>query len=137
MRRNHFRIKRPVAYLLVWGFEIPDHSRKVPTLRGKQCLRIARGDTVSLKRMKVLVSEEDRFADAFGVDKPKPPLKRSRWRSRFFEQVGICPVAHSLHFPLAGLELVQDVWRTDIGIMYGVTRCVARAPLGKIQRKIG
>src|ERR1017187_2072728 len=134
--RNHLRIKRPVAYLLVWGFEIPDYSRKVSTLRGKQGLWIARGDTVSLKRKKVLVSEEGRFADAVGVDKPKPPLKRSCRRPRLFEQVGICPVAHSLHFPLAGLELVENVWRTDIGIMYGVTRCVARAPLGEIQRKI-
>src|ERR1019366_1382531 len=90
----------------------------------------------SLKRMKVLVSEEGRFADAFRVDKPKPPLKRSCRRPRLFEQVGIRPVAHSLHGPLAGLELVEDVWRTDIGIMYGVTRCVARAPFGEIQRKI-
>src|ERR1035437_3957895 len=77
VRRNHLRIKRPVAYLLVWGFEIPDHSRKVSTLRRKQRLRVARCDTVSLKRMKVLVSEEGGLADAFGVDKPKPTLKRS------------------------------------------------------------
>ena len=134
-RRNHLRIKRSVAYLLVGRFEVPDNGSEVPILGCQHRLWIARGNAIPLEFVKVFVCEERRLANPFRIQEAESALKRGGRRSRFLEQVGICPVAHSLHFSFAGLELAQDVRRTDVGIMHRVARRVARAPLGEIQRK--
>ena len=88
-----------------------------------------------LQRVKIFVGEECRLANALRVEKPESPLKRSRRRSGFLEQVGVGPVAHTLHQSLAGFELGQDIGRTDVGIMHGIARSIAGAPLGKKQWK--
>ncbi len=87
--------------------------------------------------MQVFVGEERRLANAFPIEQPESPLKRGCGGSRLFEQIRVGPIAHALRQPLASFELAQDVGRTDVGIVHGVPRRVARAPLGEVQWQTG
>src|ERR1700675_4028322 len=137
MSADYPGVERPVAHALLREFEIPDHGGEVSTLRRDHRLGIACDHAVSLERVEILISKECRLANSLRVQKPESPLKWRAGGAGLFKQVGVCPVTHSLRISLGPLELGQDVWRADVGIVDGIARRIACTPLGKIQRKAG
>src|ERR1017187_3439097 len=135
--RNQAAVERPVADLLRRLLEVPNDGRNAATLCRSENLRVLNRNLVTLHRMEVLVGKVSRFADALAIQQAKPAVER-RWRwTRFLEEIAVRPVAHSLQQALAGLELVENVRRTDVRVVHQIAWGVARAPFGEVERQVG
>ena len=131
------RVIGPVAGLLVGQAPIPDDRRRALAVRCSPALRIGGRHLAALECVQVFVGEPGGLADAVDGHESKAAVERSVGRTRLVENIRIGPVAHALEQSAAALELLEYIGAADIAVVHWITRVVARAPFGEVERQIG